>query len=68
MKIKMLNDVTIETLGHNEEGYKSREEFTAFKGDIIEVEITKEKKGVAEITFMDGYVGKMFVKDFEKIA
>ena len=66
MKIKMLNDVTIETLGQNEEGFKSREEMTFFKGDTVEVEITKEKKGMAEMTFMDGFTGKMFVKDFEK--
>jgi hypothetical protein len=68
MKIKMLNDVTIETVGHNEEGYKSREEVTFFKGDSVEVEITREKKGMAEMTFMDGFVGKMCVKDFEKVA
>jgi hypothetical protein len=68
MKIKMLKDVTVETIGHNDEGYISRENTDFRKDEIVEVEILKEKKGMAEMKFKDDSKGKMLLQDFEKVS
>ena len=66
-KIRMIQDVEIETVGHNEAGYKSREQTLLRKGDVFDLQIVKEKKGVAEVLFSDGSTGKIQMQHFEKV-
>ena len=69
MKIKMLKTITVETKGHNEEGFIVRETLQLFKDDVQEgITIVKERKGNAEVVFADGFTGSIPTNTFEKIV